>query len=309
MPTTHLFISYVREDADKVDRICETLQAANVNIWLDRDSIAPGLHWQDSIRHAIAQGSYFMACFSANYWSRTRSVMNTELGLAMKELATRRRDVVWFIPVRLDDCLVPEWPIGAGETLGDLQYVDLFRDWPRGMSRIMAVMSPFSSVEYREHAREYIAEEFRTGRALQLYDDWHSPLMHSSRINVSSMLALIERGLLPLLPPLSDFEASQTFPTAFTQYADDVFRVIHFFERWATLRTERLLDHGLCRRLLGSYIAWYQPRFLAPLMTHETNADYIRTLASVQSMVYLGENSVSMPKSAPERHSDVAPPQ
>ena len=32
----------------------------------------------------------------------------------------------WLIPVRLDDGQVPEWDLGAGRTLSDLNYSDLF---------------------------------------------------------------------------------------------------------------------------------------------------------------------------------------
>ena len=34
----------------------------------------------------------------------------------------------WLIPVRFDDCNVPDWDIGAGRTLRSLQYADLFGD-------------------------------------------------------------------------------------------------------------------------------------------------------------------------------------
>lgn len=51
-------------------------------------------------------------------------------------------DRSWFIPVKLSECQIPDRSIGAGETLLDLQYVELFCDWDDGVSRIVAVIQP-----------------------------------------------------------------------------------------------------------------------------------------------------------------------
>jgi hypothetical protein len=34
--------------------------------------------------------------------------------------------VPWLIPVRLDDCDIPDWDLGAGRTLASIQRSDLF---------------------------------------------------------------------------------------------------------------------------------------------------------------------------------------
>lgn len=282
---THIFISYVHEDAQQIDRICETLKAANVDVWRDKERIAPGMRWQDSIRQAISQGAFFMACFSKQYWKRRETVMNTELGIAINELGKRRRDQTWFIPVRLDDCEVPDWSIGPGETLRDLQYADLFRSWPDGMRRILTVLTPFASPEYSAEAKRWIAEEFRTNRALQVYDEWHTPLLHESRIQVSNFLELHREGKILTLPTLTDFEVAQRESTALTPYADHFFRVIHFFERWALLYADNLLDHALAARLLGSYVKWYRERLLTLLEVGEVNPDFIKLLETIDTMV------------------------
>jgi hypothetical protein len=33
-----------------------------------------------------------------------------------------------LIPVRFDDCEIPAWDLGAGRTLADVNYIDLFGD-------------------------------------------------------------------------------------------------------------------------------------------------------------------------------------
>lgn len=68
--------------------------------------------------------------------------MNEELTLMIEELRQRPIDKSWFIPVRLDDCVIPDRPIGGGEYLHDLQRIDLFPDWDEGVRRIIAALRP-----------------------------------------------------------------------------------------------------------------------------------------------------------------------
>jgi HEAT repeat protein len=139
---SHVFISYVREDADIVENIARALRAYNVDVWLDKDQIKPGVRWADAIREAITQGAFCMACFSTAYNARTRSFMNEELTLAIEELRQRAADQRWFIPVLLDDCEIPQRSIGAGETLRSLQWVRLYEDWNAGIARILSTVQP-----------------------------------------------------------------------------------------------------------------------------------------------------------------------
>jgi hypothetical protein len=60
---SHVFISYVRADADKVDQLALDLYRHGIDTWTDRD-LRPGLRWKFTIRQAILQGAAFLACFS-----------------------------------------------------------------------------------------------------------------------------------------------------------------------------------------------------------------------------------------------------
>jgi len=62
--------------------------------------------------------------------------MNEELVVAIEELRLRTADRAWFVPVRIDDGEVPARSIGGGETLHDLQWVDLVASWPAGVAAI-----------------------------------------------------------------------------------------------------------------------------------------------------------------------------
>src|SRR5215470_11900271 len=144
----NVFISYVGENRATVTRLAEVLRAFDVQVWLDRDLLMPGIRWQAAIRRAIAHGDFFIACFSREYQERARSYMNEELVVAIDELRQRTTKRTWFIPVLLNECEVPDRDIGAGETLHSLQWVTLHENWDDGIGRILAVVAPTSAKLY-----------------------------------------------------------------------------------------------------------------------------------------------------------------
>ncbi len=125
-----------------VDKLCDQLQRNAVTVWLDREEIRPGERWQLAIRRAIERRAFFIACFSEAYGSRAASYMNLELTLATEQLLMRPTDRAWFIPVLFDGGTVPDRSIGGGETLRDLQWVDLSDNWDSGVQRLLRVLQP-----------------------------------------------------------------------------------------------------------------------------------------------------------------------
>jgi hypothetical protein len=138
----HVFVSYVRENAGEVQRLTDQLVAHGVKVWLERNSIAPGVRWKQAIRKAIHEGAYFIACFSTAYNKKSMTYMNEELTLAIDVLRQRSTDLSWFIPVKLTECEIPDRDIGGGETLQSIQWVDLYQDWDSGIQRILNVIRP-----------------------------------------------------------------------------------------------------------------------------------------------------------------------
>ena len=68
-----VFVSYVRDNSDDVNRICEAFGKNGIEYWLDRDQIEPGKIWKQAIRDAIGNGAFFLACFSDEYEKRTET--------------------------------------------------------------------------------------------------------------------------------------------------------------------------------------------------------------------------------------------
>ena len=139
---SHVFISYVRENSDQVRKLAKELEKHGITVWLDREGIGPGQDWRDSIKSAIADGSFFIACFSKEYEQKKESFMNEELNLAIDQLRLHPPGRVWFIPVKLSQVEIPDFRISAAKSLRDFQWVELYKDWDEGIRRILSVIQP-----------------------------------------------------------------------------------------------------------------------------------------------------------------------
>lgn len=128
-----VFVSYVRDDAERVSYLCARLRSDGLTVWQDKSDLQPGQRWKLAIRRAISNSAFaFLACFSKSYEERSVSYMNQELVFAIDEIMKRPHDRTWFIPVRLDEVVIPDRSIGGGETLCDINQIDLFPDFEKG---------------------------------------------------------------------------------------------------------------------------------------------------------------------------------
>ena len=138
---THAFISYVKEDREFVEYIVDVLRQNDVEVWLDKDDIALGMRWKDSIRNAIRDGKFFVPIFSRNWENREKSYANEELTLAIDELRQRPTNRTWYVPLRIDECALPDRSIGGGENLQDIQYLDFpTHGYGRSLLKLLQVM-------------------------------------------------------------------------------------------------------------------------------------------------------------------------
>jgi hypothetical protein len=125
----HAFISYVREDKTHVDRLQRALEEAGVRVWRDTRDLWPGQDWRSVIRCAISDNALaFLACFSDASARKASSYQNEELLLGIDQLRQRPPQTPWLIPVRFDDCAIPDRDLGGGRTFTSIQCADLFGD-------------------------------------------------------------------------------------------------------------------------------------------------------------------------------------
>lgn len=132
-----VFISYVRNNTDKIDLVCKSFQENNIGYWRDRDQIEPGTLWKVAIKDAINKGAYFLACFSKEYQKKTETYMNEEILVAIDILRKKSFNSGWFIPIKLSECEIPAYNIGAGNTLQDIYYLNFYDDWDIKMNRLI----------------------------------------------------------------------------------------------------------------------------------------------------------------------------
>lgn len=136
-----VFISYVHEDSDAVDRLAAGLRAGGFDVWLDRTHLQAGTRWKSVIRKAILSGDSFIACFSPRYLSKNETFMNEELNIAVDRLRMMHRSRQWFFPVMLEACEIPDYEIGPGETLASLQYLDLAQNWDSAIKNLITALT------------------------------------------------------------------------------------------------------------------------------------------------------------------------
>jgi cellulose biosynthesis protein BcsQ len=134
------FLSYVREDLVAVMKIADALRMVGIDVWMDRTHLKAGDRWAATIKDAISEGDYFVAFFSRAYSNRTSTYMNEELLLAVEQLRRRPRARRWFIPVTLDQCDIPKYPIGAGETLEQIHHLDFSDDWSSSIAQLITAI-------------------------------------------------------------------------------------------------------------------------------------------------------------------------
>ncbi len=117
-----VFLGYVEEDRNLVDRLYDDLEARGVSPWLDRRKLLPGQNWPRAIEEAIETSDFFIACFS-RLSVRKKGSFQAEIRFALDCARRVPLDEAFLIPVRLDECAVP------GKIRREIQYIDLFPDW------------------------------------------------------------------------------------------------------------------------------------------------------------------------------------
>jgi hypothetical protein len=128
-----VFIAYVEEDLDSVERLYDVFEQRGLRPWLDKKKLMPGQNWPRAIETAIETSDFFVACFSGRSTTK-RGSFHSELRYALTCAARIPLDEIFLVPLRLEDCLVPN------RISKQLQYIDLFPDWETGVNKVLAVM-------------------------------------------------------------------------------------------------------------------------------------------------------------------------
>lgn len=130
-----VFISYGHEDIELAMRLYQELRVIeNIDPWIDKERLQPGMKWRPAIRKAIRESDCFIALLSKGSTAR-KGFIHSELRDALEILDEFPEGEIFLIPIRLDDCKMPF------DDLSEIQYVDFFPDWSTGLERVLGTIN------------------------------------------------------------------------------------------------------------------------------------------------------------------------
>ena len=152
------FLCHASEDKTAVLDIYDRLKASGYKPWLDKKDLIPGQRWRLEIPKAI-RASDFILIFLSKTSVVKRGYVQQEFKLAWEVLQEQPEGTIHTVPVRLDECSIPE-------QFGDLHWCNLFE--PDGFeNRLRALQAGRSSpVASEPAARKVLAMDQMAAQAL-----------------------------------------------------------------------------------------------------------------------------------------------
>ncbi len=147
-----VFISYSRRDIDVVESIVAQLEAAGIEVWLDREDIKPGKQWRKQIVEGIDTAEAFVLNLSPN--SAASDNVLKELNLAEEALDP------FILPVMLNEIKIPD---EMRYQLAGTQFIAYHLDPKRGVRDLIAEIK-----KRRDKASERPAVKPPTYREVEL---------------------------------------------------------------------------------------------------------------------------------------------
>jgi hypothetical protein len=105
-----IFLLYARSDEKAVRRLYNRLSKEGASVWMDRKKLLPGQDWQSEIRQAIYSSDIIIVCLSKQF-NKQGGYRHEELRIALEKANVLPDDLLFMIPVLLENCETPE-PLG-----------------------------------------------------------------------------------------------------------------------------------------------------------------------------------------------------
>jgi formylglycine-generating enzyme required for sulfatase activity len=126
-----IFLCHASEDKAQVREVYHRLRAIDgFEPWLDEEDLLPGQDWTREIPRALQKSDFILVFFSRNSVAK-RGYVQREMKLALDALQELPEGTIHTIPVRLDDCEVPD-------SFRHYHYANLFA--PNGFDRIVGAI-------------------------------------------------------------------------------------------------------------------------------------------------------------------------
>ena len=102
-----VFLSYSSTDHDVVYSLYKRLESDGFKPWIDREDLLPGQNWRREIERAIESSHSTIVCLSERSVGRSGYVQK-EIKLALDVLDRQPEGAMFLLPVRLDNCVIPD---------------------------------------------------------------------------------------------------------------------------------------------------------------------------------------------------------
>lgn len=123
--------------------------------WLDEEKILPGQDWDTEIGKALENTNVVIVCLSNNSFTK-EGYIQTEIKKSLDIANTKPEDVIFIIPIRLDDCQIPS-------RLKKYQYCDFFsgNDQDNAFDRLLISLNErlkdyLPRIKEEEIAKKYV---------------------------------------------------------------------------------------------------------------------------------------------------------
>lgn len=113
-----VFLCHSHDDQVAVRVLYKRLIKDGIDAWLDKENLDGGANWEYVIRKAVRESDIVVVCLSKQF--SEGGFRQKEVQIALDEAALKPKEEVFIIPVRLEECNVPE-------QLGVWHWLDLFR--------------------------------------------------------------------------------------------------------------------------------------------------------------------------------------
>ncbi|NCT52977.1 MAG: SUMF1/EgtB/PvdO family nonheme iron enzyme, partial [Microcystis aeruginosa G13-03] len=123
-----IFLAHASEDKPAVLALYDRLKQAGYKPWLDKKDLIPGQIWRDEIPKAIKASQIFLACLSAKSANK-QGYIQRELRIALDTLGEMLPGTIFFIPMRLEECEIPDLRLAeVSLNLRDIHRLDYWEE-------------------------------------------------------------------------------------------------------------------------------------------------------------------------------------
>lgn len=113
-----VFLSYAKEDKEKVLECYTLLKSKFFEPWMDEHDLLPGQNWDECLKSNMTDSDVVLAFLSKNSVTKTGYVQRE-----LKYFLDKRKDFptnfIYLIPILLDDCKVPQ------EVAREIQFINI----------------------------------------------------------------------------------------------------------------------------------------------------------------------------------------